>query len=118
MGEEKRKPDLLPNMITDHKNGIIPCTLDEVESHLRAFIAAFVLPHAQPRWLEFLIDKRSEWDTASGSPRSRKILRKAEDVLRMFAVDGRYCKHIPNDKRTVAYYEAVFGKAPGIYISL
>jgi hypothetical protein len=97
---------------------VILSSIEEAESHLRAFISAFVLPQVQPRWLEFLIDRRSEWDAMPCSPRSIKIRGKARDVLRMFAADERYCVRVPNAKRTAAYYETTFGKAPGVYFTL
>ena len=86
---------------------VILCTLEDVEFHLRAFIVAFVLPRAQPRWLEFLIEKRSD-----------KTGHTADAVLRRFAVDEKCCTRIPNSKRTTANFEATFGKGHGIYFEL
>jgi hypothetical protein len=97
---------------------VIPSSVEEAEGHVRAFISAFVLPQVQPRWVEFLIDRRSEWDAIPCSPRSIKIRGKARDMLRIFAADERYCVRVPNAKRTAAYYETTFGNAPGVYFAL
>jgi hypothetical protein len=36
----------------------------------------------------------------------------------MFGPDDRYCARIPNASRTVPYYEATFGTAPGVFFAL
>ncbi len=46
------------------------------------------------------------------------MLRKAEDVLRMFAADEKYCLRVPNSLRTATYYEATYGRATGVYFEL
>ena len=104
--------------IAEVADASLSSSLAEVESHLRAFIAAFILPRAQPRWVEFLIDRRDEWDTTPRGPKSRKVRSKATDVLRGFAADVRYCVPVPNARRTAACYEATFGKAHGVYFEL
>jgi hypothetical protein len=101
---------------------VIPCPLEEVERHLRAFITAFVLPDAQARWLAFLIEKRPEWDVplpkTHPSSRTIKITRKADEVMGQFAVDRRYCAKLPNAQRTAAYFDSTVGKAPGVYFAV
>ena len=116
----KGKPhSVAQQAVTENEDGVVRrCSLDDVENHLRAFVAAFVLPNAQARWLEFLIERRPDWDTKSRSPNGIKMLWKAEEVLRRFAADARYCVHVPNAQRTSPYFEAVFGAAPGVYFEL
>jgi len=97
---------------------VLPCSHEDQERHLRAFIKAFVEPSVQPRWLEFLIDRRSEW---KGTPRSAsevKKLWKADKVMRMFAAQRQYCVRIPNPERTEACYSAMFGKSVGVYFGM
>lgn len=101
----------------DEEDAIIPCSVEEVESHLRAFIGAFVRPEAQPRWLEFLIERRSEWDATPRSPRGIRIYEKAQAVLQAFAADDRYCVRIPNGQRIESYYVSTFGRASGVYFA-
>lgn len=97
---------------------VIPCSVEELNVHLRAFIEAFVLPHSQARCIEFLIDKRSEWSRDYPSPRSVQICLKADALLRMVGLHKQYCTQIPNSKRTAGHYEATFGNSPGVYFAL
>ena len=120
MPKSKANPDSaeVAETVPDQGDSNLLCSLDEVENHLRAFIAAFVLPRAQARWRECLIDNRAEWDTTPPSPRSIKMMRKAQDVMRKFAANTRYCKRIPNPQRKAAYYKSTFGEAPGAYFAV
>ena len=39
----------------------VPCSLEELELHLRGFIRGFIAEEAQERWLDYLVEKRSLW---------------------------------------------------------
>ena len=112
------KPATAEMTVSSVEGTIVPCSLEELESHLRAFIAAFILPRAQARWLEFLIDRRQEWDVSPRSPHDAKVRWKAGKVMRQFAADKRYCLRISNAQSKEAYYDSAFGKAPGVYFEM
>ena len=97
---------------------MIPCSLEEIEAQLRMFITAFILPEAQLRWRNFLIDKRPQWDRFPRSGPDNKIWRKADEVLNSFARDRQNCAELPGQERRIARYGATFGNASGIYFDL
>ena len=104
--------------VADKAGELILCTLNEVEDHLRAFVATFVLTHAQHRWLEFLIDKREVWNASRRTPHSISTLHKAEAVLRTFPDFQRNCARASKSDRSEVYLHAPFNAAPGVYFAL
>ena len=96
----------------------IACSLEEVENHLRSFISNFIIPQAQPRWLEFLIDKRFEWEGTPRTPRRIKFYHKADEVMRHCAVEPQFCVKIPNSQCTPYNFDSTFGKVLGVYFAL
>ncbi len=123
MSKAKNESELVAqNASEDNAVSVVPCSVEEVERHLRAFIAAFVLPQAQSRWIEFLIEKRPQWETplpkTHPSPRHINMVLKASQVLRLSAIDERDRVLIPNAQRTHEYFDANFGKALGVYFGV
>jgi hypothetical protein len=98
-----------------------PCSLEEVELHLQAFIREFVVPDEQSRWRELLIDRRSEWDRplpkTHPNPRHIKMVHKIWHLFMIRSVDSRYCRQIPNGQRVATTFDAMVGKGPGVYYS-
>ena len=123
MPKSKSEAERLAPQDADGKEqpvGALACPADEAERHLRAFIAAFVLPDARPRWLEMLIDRRSEWDSplpkSHPNPRHLKMMHRVWNTFSLSAVDPRYRRKIPSGQRVAAVFEAEVGKGYGVYI--
>lgn len=97
---------------------VIPCTHEEMEQHLRSFIRTFVLPHMQPRWIQFLIENRNRWNKDQSGPDSRKALRKADEVLRSFPLHCRSCKQLRNADKVSETGPMNFSKHHWVYFEL
>jgi hypothetical protein len=74
----------------------------ESESHLRAFIAAFVRPHARSRWIHCLLEEPE----------------KARGHLYRFALDQEscYCTELKGADGFPAALASVYGSERGLYV--
>lgn len=94
-----------------------PCTEDELEIHLRAFIKGFISEGAQGRWLEFLVQKRPVWFPLETRRKNWNAYRKMDALLNMFGYDVQtnYVHRIHGSNNFPLSLARDHGTALGVY---
>jgi hypothetical protein len=57
----------------------------DLDVHLRAFIEQYVQKDIRGRWIEFLIDRRDQWDRRNRSRAQAKLLEKTNSMMNSFS---------------------------------
>lgn len=96
----------------------VPCTLEELETHLRGFIASFVPAEAQERWLNYLIDKRPLWFAEDKAPRNIRVLHKVDSLLNHFPGDSASLRPLEGAEGFPASLAVLFGDRRGVYFDM
>jgi len=95
-----------------------PCSLEELEIHLRGFIRNFIAEEAQERWLDYLIAKRPLWFALEMPPKNIKVLHKAYGLLNNISFQEDYVTPIEGADTFPLSLAPVYGGALGVYFDL
>ena len=79
----------------------LPCSQEELERHLRAFVRSFVQPNRQQRWLHILVQKPSKAED--------RMYRLVQDL------DDRYCTELKGADNFPLAVAKRIGTKPGAY---
>ena len=99
----------------------MPCSAQEQELHVRAFIKQFIVKEVQPRWIELLIEKRQELMAQPDThPAKLKLHRTSNQLLSRFRLNSLepYCTPLLGTQTWPIPLRQAFGDKRGVYFDL
>ena len=98
----------------------LPCSADETEAHVRAFIESFVVKDARPRWIELLLDRSHRLERKHGEPVPHKLRDAVDKLLGRFKTEQmpNCCSPITGTATWPIALRRVLGDERGVYFAL